>query len=62
MAQCISRLDPLIWVERETMLKKINEVVQVPRFRIVHACRRSHESRPKVPCWLNHSHGLDGSL
>lgn len=62
MAQRISRRDSLVWVERKTVLKEINEVVQVLRFRIVHACRRSHESCPQVTRWLHNSQGFDGSL
>jgi len=36
MAQCISRLHPFVGIECKTVLEEINEVVQIPRFRVIH--------------------------
>lgn len=62
MAQCISRLDPLVWVECKTVVEKINKVVKILRLSIVHPSRRSREPCPQVPRWLHHSHGSNGGL
>lgn len=39
----IQRPDSLLRVERETMLKQVDEMVQIPAFGVVHARRCSHQ-------------------
>ena len=62
MAERIRRFDPLVRVERETVLKEVDKMVQVPSLGVVHPSRGGHEPRPQVACGFHHSHGPNGSL
>lgn len=62
MPQRLRRLNPLIRIQRKTLLQQINKQIEVLRLRVVHARRRTHQARAQVAGWLDDGEGLDCGL
>lgn len=62
MLQGLRRRDPLVGIERQAALQQVDEVVEFPCLRIVHAARRGQEAGAQVARRLDHRQGSDGRL